>query len=265
MAVFATLSMTPADWAIASALILVGSTLQAATGIGLGLIAGPILVLTLGGSAAIFIAIMLNLALSLLLLPQESGEVLRSPLRLMAWGAIVGIPLGWLILQQMAPSTLRTVAGVIVLLAALQLLISRFRNTAGRATSTPGNGGPTLLLGGLISGLMCGCLAIPGPAALWAMLRCALPPLGVRATMRALFALSYGAAAAITFGLDGIAHQPWLETAVLLPGVLLGVALGLLIRRWIDAGTLGMVLYVVLLAIGVAMLWRSWLEMQPNA
>jgi uncharacterized membrane protein YfcA len=264
MAIFAALPMTPVDWAMASALILVGSTLQAATGVGLGLIAGPILVLTLGGSAAIFIAIMLNLALSLLLLPQESGEVLRPQLLTLTLGAIVGIPLGWLILQQLAPLTLKTVAGVIVLLAALQLLSTRFRGNGDQNSAGPASGRLTLLLGGLVSGVMCGCLAIPGPAALWAMLRCGLPPLGVRATLRALFAISYAAAAAIHFGLDGIASQPWLETMVLLPAVLLGLGLALLIRRWIDAGTLGMVLNLVLLAIGISMLWRSWLEIQAN-
>ena len=263
MAVFAALPMTPADWAMASALILVGSTLQAATGVGLGLIAGPILVLTLGGGAAIFIAIMLNLALSLMLLPRELGQVLGPPLRLLALGTIIGVPLGWLILQQLAPLTLKWVAGVMVLLAALQLLVTQFRGTAPDTAAAHGSR-LTLLGGGLVSGLMCGCLAIPGPAALWTALQSRLPPLAIRATLRALFAFSYAIAALIHFGfqgLEGFAGQPWLETIVLLPAVVLGLGLGLLVRRWIDEGTLRTVLYLLLFAIGVSMLWRSWLEM----
>ncbi len=267
MAVFAALPMTPADWAMASALVLVGSTLQAATGVGLGLIAGPILVLTLGGGAAIFIAIMLNLALSLMLLPQESGDVLWPEFRLLALATIIGVPLGWLILQQLTPLTLKWVAGIMVLLAALQLLATRFRGNADPGPDGAQGNRLVLLGGGLVSGLMCGCLAIPGPAGLWAALQSRMPPLAIPATLRALFAFSYAGAALIHFGLegfDGIADKPWLETMVLLPAVVLGLVLGLLLRRRVDEGTLRTVLYLLLFAIGVSMLWRSWLEMPGN-
>ena len=51
---------------------------------------------------------------------------------------------------------------------------------------------------------------------------------------------------------------------VLLPAVVLGLVLGLLLRRRVDEGTLRTVLYLLLFAIGVSMLWRSWLEMPGN-
>ena len=51
------------------------------------------------------------------------------------------------------------------------------------------------------------------------------------------------------------------QAEVLLPAVVLGLVLGLLLRRRVNEGTLRTVLYLLLFAIGVSMLWRSWLEM----
>jgi len=54
--------------ALTSLVVCAGTALQVATGVGLGLLAGPVLVLTVQSETAIFVAIVLNLLISLALL-----------------------------------------------------------------------------------------------------------------------------------------------------------------------------------------------------
>ena len=57
-------SMTELHWLIANGAVLLAAALQAATGVGLGLIVGPALILVMGSKSAIQVAIILNLGLS---------------------------------------------------------------------------------------------------------------------------------------------------------------------------------------------------------
>ena len=100
--------------ALTSLVVCAGTALQVATGVGLGLLAGPVLILSLPVESAIFVAIILNLSVSLLLLPQERGEISWPPLRLLLFGTLVGVPLGWLVLQALDAMTLKIFTGVVV-------------------------------------------------------------------------------------------------------------------------------------------------------
>ena len=79
-------------------LVVLGSGLQVITGIGLGLIAGPVLLFFLDSQSAIQIAIVLNLALTLCLLYPDRQHVSRSRLKTLNLWAIVGVPIGFVLL-----------------------------------------------------------------------------------------------------------------------------------------------------------------------
>ena len=67
--------MIELPWIIANSAVFLAAVLQAATGVGLGMIVGPALILVMGSKSAIQVAIILNLSLSILLLPGEVKEI----------------------------------------------------------------------------------------------------------------------------------------------------------------------------------------------
>ena len=166
-------------------MVAVGALLQMTTGVGLGLIAGPFLLFVMAPASAIQTAIILNLLLSIILLPWEWRNVEIAPLmRLAAWAAI-GIPLGSVFLISVDSASLKLVSGVAVVAAAVQLVLVK------APALSPGKHQSVVGIGGFVSGLMTGALAIPGPVALWALLASGLEPRSTRATLRAFFVAAY--------------------------------------------------------------------------
>ena len=259
MAVLEQFPLSGGAFVLASAVVCAGTALQTATGVGLGLLAGPILILTLEGQTAIFVAILLNLIVSLLLLPQERAEIIWPPLRLLALGSLLGIPLGWYLLSQMDAATLKLTAALVVLAAGLQMMF------AGKAPGAPGEAQQRPLFtvfGGSVSGIMSGCLAIPGPIALWTLVQQRHSPRLIRATLRALFVFSYGAAFIIHFAIgDALAGSSrnggWIILAALLPAVALGLLLGGFLKKHIAETILLNLFKVMLVAMGVSLIWKG--------
>lgn len=254
MALLENLPLSLSALALTSLVVCAGTTLQVASGVGLGLLAGPVLILTLQSETAIFVAIILNLLVSLALLPQEKGEISWSPFRVLLIGTLVGVPLGWLVLQQIDATTLKLFAGVVVLTAAIQLLLLDRRNTA---ASQGASAQRRAWVGGGVSGFLSGCLAIPGPVALWALLQQNIAPNLVRATLRALFVCSYGAAFLVHFGFGGQTASGWSVVATLIPALALGIGLGVVVKRNIREATLHVTLRLLLLVMGLSLLWKG--------
>ena len=254
MALVEQLPLTLGALTLVSLVVCAGTALQVATGVGLGLLAGPGLILSLPSGTAIFVAIILNLLVSVALLPQEKGDIVWPPLRLLLVGTLVGVPLGWLVLQQIEVTTLRLFTGAAVLAAAIQLLLPRRQTGVGKAARLH------ILVGGGISGFMSGCLAIPGPVAMWTLLRQNIAPSLVRATLRAVFVFSYGAAFLVHFGLGGETATGWSTVAVLVPALVAGGALGIVIKRRVGETTLFLALRLLLLAMGLSLLWKGILD-----
>ncbi len=248
--------LTLVTWALTSLVVCAGTALQVATGVGLGLLAGPVLILSLESETAIFVAIILNLLVSFALLPQEKGDIYWPPLRLFLTGTLVGVPLGWLVLQQLDAGVLKLFTGIVVLTAAIQLLLLRRKAVADGSNTAH----LRTLAGGGFSGFMSGCLAIPGPVAMWTLLQQNIAPAQVRATLRAIFVFSYSAAFLVHIGLGGATAAGWSAVASLAPALALGVALGVLVKRNVAEVALHAALRLLLLAMGVSLLLKGILD-----
>ncbi|MBT6272990.1 MAG: sulfite exporter TauE/SafE family protein [Chromatiales bacterium] len=194
----ADLGPVDATWVIAALAVLCATIVQTATGAGLGLIAGPALLLAMGTDAAIHVAALLNLTLSLLLLPTEIRDVPRAHVAWLTAGAIVGLPFGAWALHGLDLPTLKTVAGAVVLLGGAQLAIGARRGATNLKTWHVGRFGA-------LAGAMTAALAIPGPAALWGLSRTALSPTAVRAGLRAFFCIAY----LMTITMHAVIGLPW--------------------------------------------------------
>ncbi len=242
---------------LASLVVCAGTSLQVATGVGLGLLAGPILLLNLASETAIFVAIILNLLVSVALLPQERGNIVGAPLRLLLVGTLVGIPVGWLFLNWIDVSLLKLFSGAVVLVASVQLLM------LGRPVAASDGGAispASTLAGGGLSGFMSGCLAIPGPIAMWTLLRHNLSASATRATLRAAYIFSYGTALIVHAGLGGIPTAGWRIVLILLPALIAGVGLGIVAKHRVGEVALHRALRFLLLAMGTSLLWKGILD-----
>ena len=96
--------------------VLVASALQSATGIGFGVIAGPILLIVLNDGSAIQISIALNLLIAVILSPFLWNNVDRSILRNFVVGLAIGSPLGLLVFLNIGITMLKAIAGIGILI-----------------------------------------------------------------------------------------------------------------------------------------------------
>ncbi len=235
-------------------MVMLGSAFQVASGVGLGLIAGPGLLFVLSGPAAVQVAILLNLVLTLLLLPSEAKRAdVGAAWRLTLW-AILGLPVGVGLMMLLDLPALQLMSGVIVLLAAVQLRLNetRFGLALARGLGLPA--------GGCLSGLMTGAIAVPGPVALWALLNTKLLAQVVRATLRVYFLAAYSIALILHLGVNGLAEGVTTMSLILLPAVWLGIGLGVLAGRRVDGFMLRRLLEVMLLLMGGSLLVKGALS-----
>jgi len=243
------------EWGLTAAVVFLGSLLQSATGMGLGLLVGPVLLLVMDSVAAVTVAVVLNLLVSAVLLPLEFRDVaLRSMLPLLA-GCLLGIPAGLWVLGSVEVGTLKLLAGIGVSAAAVQLLGRSWR-PASRAAGT-GRGiaaRATIASAGLLSGIMTASLAIPGPALMWGMGYLDLNPRVIRANLRALFTVAY-AVTLVSHLLAGIRAAEFLPVAAaLVPALLAGAILGHRGKAWMSERALRIALETILLVMGITLL-----------
>ncbi|WP_136656904.1 sulfite exporter TauE/SafE family protein [Nitratireductor sp. XY-223] len=243
------------EFGLAFGLVLLGSSLQVATGVGLGLIAGPSLLLFLDSAAAIQTAIILNLVLTACLLPTELRDVAGRPLAHMCLWACIGIPVGTVLLLMADSTSLKIASGLVVLLAVVQLRFFPAPQAVG-----PGSHSWVVRVGGTVSGGMTGALAVPGPIALWTLLSSGLNPAAVRATLRAYFFIAYTVALLIHLLMTQRGEGSFSLSLVLLPAVAIGIGLGQAGRNAIGSDRLRLLLEVVLVIMGISLLSRGLLD-----
>ncbi len=255
--------MTDLYWIIANGAVLIAAILQAATGVGLGMIVGPALILVMGSKSAIQVAIILNLSLSILLLPGEIKEIHWPSLKILVLGTVIGMPAGLLLIGMLDLTGLKLFAAITVSLCGAQLIHNRYRQSA---TGTAQEANAMILPGASIaSGVMTSSLAMPGPVAMWALARKNIKAKQIRATLRALFVVSY-ALALLAHALRGLDWGPVMDASLEL-GIALaaGTAIGVFVKRRLPEWVLGNLLLGMLLVMGLSLFAKSLLEILERA
>jgi uncharacterized membrane protein YfcA len=243
---------------IANIAVFLAAVLQAATGVGLGMIVGPALILVMGSKSAIQVAIILNLGLSILLLPGEIKEIHWPFLKILVIGTVIGMPAGLLLISVLDLTGLKLFAAITVSLCGAQLIHNRYRQSA---TGTTNEAGAMILPGASIaSGIMTSSLAMPGPVAMWALARKGIKAQQIRATLRGLFVISYALAllAHALRGLDwGLVINASLDLGIALAA---GTALGFFVKRRLPEWVLSNLLIGMLLVMGLSLFATSVIE-----
>jgi len=255
--------MTEFHWFIANGAVLIAAILQSATGVGLGMIVGPALILVMGSKSAIQVAIILNLSLSILLLPGEIKEIHWPSLKILVLGTVIGMPVGLLLIDMLDLTGLKLFAAITVSLCGAQLIHNRYRQST---TGAVKEASAMILPGASIaSGIMTSSLAMPGPVAMWALARKNIKAKQIRATLRGLFVVSY-AIALVAHALRGLDWGLVLDASSKL-GIALGVGMviGFFVKRRMPERMLNNLLVGLLLVMGLSLFAKSLLEILEGA
>ena len=237
-------------WLVAATAVFVATIVQTVTGAGLGIMAGPILLLAMGATEAIPVAVVLNLTLSLILLPGELRELPVKALGTLCLGAVVGLPVGLWALSLASLPTLKLLAALTVTAGGVQMCLAARSVRPTRPSST-------LPLFGAVSGAMTSALAIPGPVALWGLSKTQLTVTEVRATLRAYFVLAY----ACTLSAYALSDFDWpsvLRGSLWMTGPLIaGALVGMYVKQKHSGQWLRTAFVALVLLTGVTMLVES--------
>ncbi len=197
------------------------SLLQAAAGIGFGIIAGPAILIAMNSGAAIQVSILLSFVISLLLVRGIREHVDRNLLRRLILGTLIGAPFGILTFQAADITVLKVLAGIAVLFMAAAAA-GLFRSKTRR--ESPGTFVETAT--GMVSGLMGTSLAMPGPMIAAFMSAEGRSKETTRATILNLFLYCYPIAFTCQFFIVGASEAAIDLSLKLLPATVIGVVAG---------------------------------------
>jgi uncharacterized membrane protein YfcA len=231
---------------VLSLAIFGASALQSATGIGFGIIAGPVLLVVLNDGTAIQISIVLNLLIAVLLAPSLRQKADRRLLRNLLVGLLVGSPLGIFFYLSMDITLLKLFAGLGVSITLLAML----RNGRRASTHPPdrANGKVEHITIGVIAGIMGGSLAMPGPIPAAWMSAKGFDKETIRATILVMFVFAYVFALVLQLALAGIGAESLKLCAVLAPSTVAGVLVGRFLSSRITERTFRWMLVITLVS-----------------
>lgn len=223
--------MTP-EFVLLNIAVIAAAALQSATGIGFGVIAGPILLVILNDGSAIHVSIMLNLLIALLVAPSLRHHTSIPTLKNLALGIAIGSPIGLLVFLSISTPMLKLFAGIAVLLT---LYLTMRRKDIGPAENAASPAGTESVGVGVVAGVMGACLAMPGPIPAAWMSSQQFDKDAIRATILSMFIFAYAIALGLQIALAGIEFATIRFSGFLTPATVFGLVIGKAISRRISA------------------------------
>ncbi len=222
------MALTGTDTILIAAIAFFAALAQGATGFGFAIIALPFLLLVMGSLDAVGLTIILNLLVSLVLVPGLWRQAPRGPLTRLAMGSILGFPIGLVIFLQASLDWVRLAVGLVILFFAAWLALGQRRAATPRGALENGTGARTWVqvAVGILSGAMATALAMPGPAVMLYLSASGMAKAPLRACTLCLFTLSYGAALALQAAFGAIGGQIWQAAALAALPIILGAIAG---------------------------------------
>lgn len=197
---------------------LIAAFFQSVTGVGFGMIAGPVILIVLEDPAAVAISTCLSWLIAVCLFPiLRQGTDGTMMLRLLM-GAAMGLPLGLWVWGAAGILTLKLLAGITIgTLTAMMLF-------GAPGMRTPGL--PADLAFGALGGFFGGCLAMPGPPAALRMTGIGAEKTVSRATLVSFFMGVWPLIFAGQALTRGISASTLSNAAMLVPATIAGIVLG---------------------------------------
>jgi hypothetical protein len=233
--------------------VLAAAVLRGFTGFGFALAAVPLLGMLQAPAEAVPLAIALQFLGGLVDVRAAARLAHWPSLRWLMAGAVMGSPLGMLLLGAVSPALARALIGAITLSAVVVLGL-------GRPLEALGGKGPTVGAG-FLAGLFNGLAGMPGPPAVAYYMALPLGAPAVRASLLVFFLATSVTALASAAVLGLFAWTTLAHAAVLLPVMIAGTALGSLAFARGSARTHRLTSIAVLAVIGLTSLARGLAQM----
>jgi uncharacterized membrane protein YfcA len=212
--------------ALANGVTLVAAAIAALTGFGYALLATPILVMLL--PPRIVVPVVLQTSIVLLLLLAYEARVNMDWKKIGRWvlGALPGMFLGGYALWVIEDGQMRSLIGVITLLAAA---LTWLRPSKPWKREWPGSLGV-----GLLSGIMAGASGMSGPPVVLYGLKQNWEHSVLRASLIGYFGVVHFLTLCVLQGYGMVDRQTLMLGGAILPGLIVGFALGMKWRNYVD-------------------------------
>lgn len=245
-------SSMDSDLILLNLAVFAASALQSATGIGFGVIAGPILLVALNDGSAIQVSIILNLLIATLLAPSLRRQADTKLLKKLVIGLLVGSPIGFLVFLGLDLVLLKAFAGLAVLFTLL-VIMRGFKNSSGHPGPVPEPRHAETLSMGAVAGLMGASLAMPGPIpAAWLSVR-GFGKETIRATILLMFVFAYAIALGLQFTGSGIGADTLQLCLLLAPATIVGIISGRILSGHVSEQIFRRVLVIILAATAITL------------
>jgi uncharacterized membrane protein YfcA len=217
------LGMASAIFIVLAATTFGSALLYATSGFGFAVLAAPLFLLFLDPPRAIQIVIIISTVLSIVVLRGLLPAIAPWLLLRLAFGSLVGLPLGLVAFRYADPTLVRAAAGAMILGFAILMAVSRRRKGEPGKHWTAFAMSPGLdVAAGAVSGIASALVGQPGPPVLIYLLLAGAEARTVRATLLAFFALAYGVTLASHVATIGIPVPTWLAAGILIPFAFVG-------------------------------------------
>ncbi|MGH9521485.1 MAG: sulfite exporter TauE/SafE family protein [Terriglobales bacterium] len=235
-------------WQVAGILFI--ATIGRSTfGFGEALLAVPLLALLIPVKVAVAVAALISTMVALIIVAQDWKHIEHRSAGLLLASTVFGIPLGLLLVKEVAEPVVKGVLALVILAFAVFSLVNR--------TSAELKDDRLAWAFGFAAGILGGAYAINGPPlVVYGALR-RWSPTRFRATLQGYF-LPGSALVVVGYWVGGLLNLSVLRYfLVSLPAVLVAILVGTAINRRLDAQRFRASLNVVLVIVGIALLAQA--------
>jgi len=235
-------------------IVFAASVLQRAVGFGFALLAVPLTAFVLPTKSAVVVVFLSGVLSSLWVAARLHDRIDRAVAGRLGAGAVLGAPVGVVVLRVVSAATLRAVLGVLICAAAAWIIVSSRAAAPRRDAPRPARAWVL----GVVSGVLNTALATSGPPLVYELRRAGFRDDGFRATISAIFVLSnlIGLPLLVVAGLVTRTDVE-LAAIALLPAAA-GIALGTALGRRMAPGHFLWAVDLLLLATGALTLVKAF-------
>ena len=233
---------------------MLGAGVQAAIGFAFGLIAAPVLLVTMNSSSAIQVLVVIHLVQSIMLVPKLWRHAPRQLLLKLIVGSLFGFPLGLAVFMALDLRALTLTVGFSLLAFAVLLALRETGRLKIASISYQTLPTWSTLITGAATGFLTAVLVMPGPPIMILNAWTAMEKELSRALSLTFFAFCYVMVTMLHATMGGMPSSAWVTAAALAPFVVVGTLVGARLSSQLSEGrfrlaVLGVVVFSGLYAI----------------
>ncbi|MEM9355367.1 MAG: sulfite exporter TauE/SafE family protein [Pseudomonadota bacterium] len=203
-----------------------GAAIQAAIGFAFGLIAAPVLLVTMNSSSAIQVLVVIHLVQSAMLVPRLWRHAPRGLLLKLIIGSLFGFPLGLAVFMALDLRALTLTVGFSLLAFAALLALRETGRLKIASISYQELPTWSTFVTGVATGFLTAVLVMPGPPIMVLNAWTAMEKELSRALSLTFFAFCYVMVTALHATMGGMPLSAWITAAALAPFVVVGTLVG---------------------------------------